>query len=211
MAKLFAILLTVTLACFGWLIAKPAERPSNKTTTTPVLVELFTSEGCSDCPPADALLAKLDAQSPAGIQPIVLSEHVDYWNHIGWADPYSSRSYSERQTAYGNRFGLSSVYTPQMIVDGSAEFVGSDSDKALASIGKAAQREKIPVRISAVQIRNGSELQATVETGALPDSSRKAEVFVAAALNHAESSVARGENAGRHLSHVAVLRKLVKV
>jgi hypothetical protein len=211
MPRILAIITPVALLCVGWTIATPKEKPPSSTTSTPVLVELFTSEGCSDCPPADALLAKLDSQSPAGVQPIVLSEHVDYWNHIGWTDPFSSRSYSERQTAYGNRFGLSSVYTPQMVVDGSTEFVGSDGNKALASISMAAQQEKIAVRISAIQIKDGDELHARVETGSLPDSSRKAEIFVAAALNHAESSVARGENAGRHLTHVAVVRELVKV
>jgi hypothetical protein len=209
MPRLFAIV-ALALSCVGWIIATPGEKPSSTTTSAPVLVELFTSEGCSDCPPADALLAKLDSQSPAGTQPIVLSEHVDYWNHIGWTDPFSSHSYSERQTAYGNHFGLSTVYTPQMVVDGSEEFVGSDGSKALAALAKAAQREKIQVRISNVKIM-GDELHATLATDALPGSSRKAGVFVAAALNHAESSVARGENAGRHLTHVAVVRELIKV
>jgi hypothetical protein len=207
MPRLFAAI--IALSCVGWIIATP-EKPPGTTTSTPVLVELFTSEGCSDCPPADALLAKLDSQSPAGTQPIVLSEHVDYWNHIGWTDPYSSHSYSERQTAYGNHFGLSSVYTPQMVVDGSEEFVGSDSGKALAAVAKAAQREKIQVRISNVKIA-GNELHATLTADTLPGSSRKSGLFVAAALNHAESSVARGENAGRHLTHVAVVRELLKV
>src|SRR5262249_19629413 len=154
---------------------------------TPVLVELFTSEGCSDCPPADAVLAKLDSQSPAGVQAVVLSEHVDYWNHIGWTDPYSSHSYSDRQTAYGNHFGLSSIYTPQRVVDGSEEFAGGDGPKALTTVAKAAQREKIQVRIFNVKI-TGNELHAALSTGVLPSSSRKSELFVAAALNHAESS-----------------------
>ena len=175
----------------------------------PVVVELFTSEGCSSCPPADQLLQKFDAQPFPGAQLIVLSEHVDYWNHIGWTDPYSSSAYSQRQSAYGNRLHLESVYTPQMVVDGSTEFVGSDSNLAAKAIQKASSATKIPVRISGVELE-GNLLKAHLETDPLPAQSNKADLVFVIALNHAESQVARGENSGRRLTHVAVVRALVK-
>ena len=173
---------------------------------TPVVVELFTSEGCSSCPPADKLLQNFDQQPFPGAQLIVLSEHVDYWNHIGWTDPYSSAAYSQRQSAYGNRFRLESVYTPEMIVDGSNEFVGTDSKEAAKVIERASANHKIPLRISDLNV-DGNLLKAHLETGTLP---ANADVYLVLALNHAESQVAGGENSGRHLTHVAVVRAFVK-
>jgi hypothetical protein len=175
----------------------------------PVLVELFTSEGCSSCPPADAFLQQLDAQPIPGVQLIVLSEHVDYWNHIGWTDPFSSAAYSKRQSEYGTHFGLESVYTPQMVVDGSEEFVGANSAEGRKIVDRAATKEKIPVLIYDARLENGV-LRAHVETD-FSQNKKKADVFFVVALNHAESQVARGENSGRRLTHVAVVRNLVKV
>src|SRR5689334_4635092 len=109
----------------------------------PVIVELFTSEGCSSCPPADALLARLEKNQPvAGAEVIPLALHVDYWNHLGWADPFSSHQFSERQGEYAAVFGNDSVYTPQMVVDGVREFNGSNSSLAQEAIAKAARESK---------------------------------------------------------------------
>lgn len=180
---------------------------------TPVLVELFTSEGCSSCPPADRFLEKLDQQPQSGAEMIVLSEHVDYWNHIGWKDPFSSHFFSERQSAYAKRFGLDSVYTPEMVVDGSTEFVGGDSPKAENVLQSAARGPKIPVQLSGVSFDPPHTLRVHVESGPLDNTYGvpTAEVYVALALNHAQSQVSAGENAGHQLTHVSVTRSLVKV
>lgn len=178
----------------------------------PVLVELFTSEGCSSCPPADELLKKLDRAQPVpGAQIIVLSEHVDYWNDLGWRDPYSSHAYSERQDAYVSRFGLNTVYTPQMVVDGRFETVGSDERRAIQEIENAARTEKTAVGLSVE--RRGKSFQVQVNVSPLPATadSDSADVMLAFADERDESSVRGGENGGRTLVHVAVLRAMKRI
>lgn len=177
---------------------------------TPVLVELFTSEGCSSCPPADNFLQKLDQQPYAGLQVVVLSEHVDYWNHIGWKDPYSVHALSERQEAYGRSLHLDSVYTPQMIVDGAAEFVGSNASQAQQALERARQSSKVGLRISELRVDHGV-IRGVAESDALPAGARRAEMVVALALDRAVSQVSRGENAGRRLTHVAVVQSLQSI
>jgi hypothetical protein len=178
----------------------------------PILVELFTSEGCSSCPPADALLMRMDETQtiPHG-RLIVLSEHVDYWDHQGWRDPHSSAQLTERQEAYRHTLGLETVYTPQMIIDGTHEFVGKDAEKVHV-LEAAAMAPKLPVRISELSFQEGSPalLRARVEVD--PDAkTHHANVYVALALDHVESQVSGGENVGKHLSHVAVVEQLDKV
>ena len=143
---------------------------------------------------------------------VVLSEHVDYWDELGWKDPYSSRLLTDRQSAYGNRFGLKMVYTPQMVVDGASEFVGNDSRLAEKAFAKAASSAKVNIRFSSVSAEAGV-LQAHLETDSLPAGLglREAEVYVALALDHAESQVARGENAGKKLTYTSVVKTLERV
>jgi hypothetical protein len=209
--QLFFAMAALGLA--GCLLALYSRSADAADARTPILVELFTSEGCSSCPPADRFLAKLDQQPVAGAEMIVLSEHVDYWNHIGWRDPYSARFYSDRQSAYAKRFGLESVYTPEMVVDGSSEFVGSDSGLADKSFAKALGNPKVPIHLSSLSIKGGDNLSTHVETGKLDPSFgvSTAEVYLAVAWSRAESQVSAGENAGKKLAHVSVVRRLTKI
>ena len=177
----------------------------------PVLVELFTSEGCSSCPPADAYLRQLDEQPIPGAQMIVLSEHVDYWDHLGWRDIYSSHELTERQNAYAAHFRLNSSYTPQMVIDGTKELVGSNTQAAQDIFIKSSKNLKLAVQILDAKLDPDGSVRARLEVPALQDSSQKADVYVALALNRAVSQVKRGENTGREISHVAVVRQLVRV
>jgi hypothetical protein len=162
----------------------------------PVLVELFTSEGCSSCPPADRILEQIDPHA------VVLSEHVDYWNHDGWKDPYSSHLFTQRQESYGRQFAIDEVYTPQMVVDGGAQFNGSDGPRAKTEIDKAQQRPKAKVRLE----RTAAGVDVSVD-----DAPRSAVVYLALADNTGTSQVSAGENKGRQLHHVAILRSLKKI
>ncbi|MDQ6707298.1 MAG: DUF1223 domain-containing protein, partial [Acidobacteriota bacterium] len=173
----------------------------------PVLLELFTSEGCSSCPPADKLLAQLDREQPiAGADLIVLSEHVDYWNHLGWADPYSSPAFSRRQRDYASRLPGGGVYTPELVVDGSTGFVGSDRANARNAIRDAIRAQKLPVTVTAS--RNGGNADVHFEIG---PSKAAGTVYMALAQDRASTQVASGENAGRNLDHVAVVYSFKKV
>src|SRR5712672_3378806 len=132
-------------------------------TRIPVLLELFTSEGCSSCPPADRLLEILDQKQPvAGSELIVLSEHVDYWDRLGWRDPFSSPQYAARQQEYASKFSRDGVYTPQLVVDGRFGFVGSDGREAVSAIQKAIREPKIAIAIANVT-RAGNQVSAHIE------------------------------------------------
>lgn len=181
--------------------------------TRPVLIELFTSEGCSSCPPADALLNKLDSVQPvAGAQLIVLSEHVDYWDHDGWKDPHSSAALTERQSAYVQALGLKTPYTPQMILDGKTNVPANGSPELVKILQEDASAPKIPVHIAGVTVDPGdpSVLRSRIEADVGSDK-HNADVFVAVALDHVESQVLHGENGGRHLTHTAVVLQIAKV
>jgi hypothetical protein len=172
---------------------------------TPVIVELFTSEGCSSCPPADRLLSRLPGAF-SDIEVIPLSEHVDYWNQLGWQDRFSAPLYSMRQQDYGRLFRLESVYTPEMVVNGEAEFNGTDENRAQQEIRKAAQNPRADLDIS-MQSREVVHLKAEH----LPRGTRAADVFLVITETNLETAVRAGENGGRRLRHTGVVRSLSNV
>jgi hypothetical protein len=175
-----------------------------------VLVELFTSEGCSSCPPADALLRQIEGKQTESGQLIVgISEHVTYWNELGWSDPFSSGSYTERQYAYGQRFHLDSVYTPQMVINGEEQIVGSDRAGLLRAFREEQKPQPFSVHINAVSAHDRFLTLEFSITGNVPPGG--ADLFAAVTDDNAKSSVTRGENSGRTLSHVSVARSITRV
>lgn len=168
----------------------------------PVVVELFTSEGCSSCPAADAALRELEtAQSVPGVEIIALGQHVDYWNRLGWRDPFSSERFTERQRQYAEALS-SGTYTPQAVVNGQVELVGSQRGKLTAAIAQAARAPRAAVELS----RADAEL--AVRVGAVPPGTRAADVLLAVTESGLSTRVGRGENAGRTLQHASVVRVL---
>jgi hypothetical protein len=177
----------------------------------PVVVELFTSEGCSSCPPADQLLARMDRSQPvAGVRVIALEEHVDYWNSLGWTDPFSSSQYRFRQNDYGRKFSAEGIYTPQMIVNGQAQFVGTDGDRAAQEIARAALQQSIVLELKATPKASDPDLvdlSVKVTLGLiLKVHNLDSNVYLAVTESDLSSNVQRGENSGRLLRHAPVVR-----
>lgn len=184
-----------------------------KANQQPVLVELFTSEGCSSCPPADRVIKELANQQPiANANIIVLSEHVDYWNRLGWQDPYSSKDFSLRQSNYAQVFRNDSVYTPQMVINGIYELNGSDKEKALELISKSANKPTCQIEVNYQELKKNTlkvDINITNLSVLNPTQVNTSnEIILAVAEDNLSSSVIRGENAGRKLSHTSVVRKL---
>ena len=199
----------ISLSLFAAMaLIRPPSQASPRTPGTaraPVVVELFTSEGCSSCPPADALLARLAEEQPAGnLQLIALEEHVDYWNNLGWMDPFSSRDWTSRQYVYSSVLGNVNPYTPQMVIDGRVEFVGSHTQKARQAILEAAGNTKIPVTLAQGNSNGTSTGDFSVKVGKLEGTTRgdAAEVWLAITETGLHSAVKRGEKRSRS-SHAA--------
>lgn len=161
--------------------------------TRPAVVELFTSQGCSSCPPADALLGELARRGDV----IALAYHVDYWDNLGWKDPFASHSGTERQRSYSHALRLSGIYTPQMVIDGAVDVVGSDRRAVTAALGGLRQGTDVQVR------REGGALKVTV---AAQKGAPAADVVLVAYQEQAETKVQRGENAGKSLTEYSIVR-----
>lgn len=203
----------ITLICLG-LMALATEAfitIKNKSAAKPAtdgkgfaVVELFTSEGCSSCPPADALVAGVQKES-AGKPVYILAFHVDYWNRLGWKDVFSRHEYSERQSQYAGWLKLSQIYTPQVIVNGHIEFVGSDEKKLRNSV-KTALESSAKTEISLTNIKvEGDKGSVQFHTAGAPGNSA---LLIALIEKNATTKVQRGENGGRTLAHVQIVTQL---
>lgn len=181
---------------------KPGPSINSRPLRQPVLLELFTSEGCSSCPPAERNLAYIQTEQPySDAEIITLAFHVDYWDGLGWKDPYASPLFTQRQRVYDRKFRTGNIYTPQMVVDGDFEFVGSNLDKAEKAIKRSVRDEKGVIDLSV------AEGKLKVDISRLPKLDAST-VYIAYAEDGLSSDVRRGENAGKTLSHLSVVRAL---
>jgi len=181
---------------------------------TPVLVELFTSEGCSSCPPADDLLARFETEQPFNSADVVaLEEHVDYFNHDGWIDPFSSADWTQRQFTYDNALHAGTPSTPQAIVEGQRQLVGNDLNSLASAIRAVSELPQTPVTLLQKPSNSPDDPQFAVTVGKLVGATEKdtPEVWLLISESGLHSAVDKGENAGHDLHHSSVVRTLKKV
>lgn len=191
--------------------APVAATPSDGSHPRPVVLELFTSEGCSSCPPADAFLKQLDDSGHTdNAEIIAIEEHVDYWDQQGWRDPFSSHDWTERQEEYARVFHHDGPFTPQFVVNGRSELSGSSSRKAHQDIVEAAKLPGADLRLSPDSVSPRSA-EFSITVGSLPPDAHSAHLLLAVTERGLSSNVLRGENEGRNLSHAPVLRSLTNV
>ena len=197
------------------LIMAAAQSTPAPSARVPVVVELFTSEGCSSCPPADALLSKLAQEQPVpGVEIIPLGMHVTYWDQLGWKDAASLPLATTRQQDYAVVFGTDRIYTPQAVIDGQDEVVGSDEAALRRAIARAAKRPHLNMDLTASVERDG--IHADVSFGALPADQHDEgprepmRTVIIITEDDVTSVVKRGENGGRTLHHAAVVRRVVE-
>ena len=196
---LHLLVLIIVIALSG----QPAAPPSPRTA---VVIELFTSEGCSSCPPADLLLSTLAREQPVpGVEIIPLGMHVTYWDQLGWKDPSALKSATDRQQAYGALWGGDRVYTPQAVIDGREELVGSDDAGVRKAIARAGREPH--ARLTFTAALDGDRAVTTLAVLDLPSQIKEPlAVIVFVTEDGLSSVVKRGENGGRTLHHDAVVR-----
>jgi hypothetical protein len=174
-----------------------------------VIVELFTSEGCSSCPPADAVLRQVNLKETSAGQLIVgISEHVTYWNDLGWRDPFSAPEFTERQNVYASRLSPEGPYTPQMVVNGREQFVGSDAGALQVALSDEARRAHLDLSILSTTLSSSG---LDVKFSVAGETSKPLDIVAVLADDADRSTVLRGENGGRLLEHVSVARSLARV
>lgn len=182
----------------------PAAAPNEA--AVPVLVELFSSEGCSSCPPAERVLGELLDHPPLGARVIPLEFHVDYWDYIGHVDRFGSPAFTERQKVYAKQLHAASLYTPQTVIDGQAELVGSRSAALTRAIEDAAKRTHVSVTLSQAGLPAD---RRSVTIGRLAAGTTRAKIILAEVDRRPTTRIARGENAGTTIQHTWVATRLV--
>lgn len=212
-AFFLAVVLLVVAGVFTQRMTSNVSASNSPAGKGPVVVELFTSEGCSSCPPADALLRALETQGKVeGVQVIVLGWHVDYWDRLGWKDRFSSADFTRRQQEYADVFGSEQVYTPQMVVDGKTEFVGNNERKARTTIEQASHSPKAAVSLAVERsAESGNRFRLTAEVSQVPPATPSAKVLLVLVERNLESDVRAGENQGNHLKHAGVVRSVQEI
>jgi hypothetical protein len=197
-SRLLAIAAAVIAGAFVLNVASQPAPLASRIGSSPVVVELFTSQGCSSCPPADELLGRIARDASLRGRVIPLAFHVDYWDHLGWRDPFSSAEWTQRQRDYVRALGISGAYTPQAVVGGRREFVGSNERQMFSAIEETSKTKAT----ASVSVANNV---------ARIDSPRELELIALAVENAQTTNVARGENGGRTLTNYAIVRKLTRV
>ena len=212
----------VGLVFCGAALASAVSRPSaverrdggaNASAPVMVMAELFTSEGCSSCPPADDVLTRFISSQPVpGVIVVGLGEHVDYWDRLGWRDPFSSASLTSRQSEYrANVFRTGSIYTPQIVIDGRLEGIGSDFGAIRKAILEAAKTPKATLTLLASREGDGVAVDLQIDAAAIVARNEPADVTVAITEDRLVTEVRRGENRGRTLRHTAVVRSMMRI
>jgi len=206
---LAAFSLLVAITAFLVLGCKQGTQAQTKTSGDSggfAVVELFTSEGCSSCPPADALMAEI-AQGNANQSVYVLAYHVDYWNHLGWRDRFSDRQFTQRQRQYRSWLGAGSLYTPQVVINGTEEFVGSDTEAVSKGLAGARLQGQAAMLTLSARLEQGKAVVDYAYTAA--GKGESTELVLALVQKAAQSRVRAGENMGRTLQHAQVVRQMV--